>query len=33
MGQLIRTSGEVTEVKPANGTDFSLEELQTMVGG
>lgn len=33
MGQLIKSSGEVTEVKPANGTNFSLEELQQMVGG
>ena len=33
MGQLIKSSGEVTEVKPANGKDFSLQELQQMVGG
>lgn len=30
---VITTIGEVTEVKPKNGTDFSLEELQKVVGG
>ena len=33
MAQVIKSSGEVIETKPANGTDFSLEELQTIVGG
>lgn len=30
---LIKTTGEVTEIKPANGKDFSLEELQGYVDG
>ena len=33
MAQIIKTTGEVIEVTPKNGTDFSLEELQTIVGG
>jgi hypothetical protein len=33
MAQIIKTTGEVIEVAPKNGTDFSLEELQTIVGG
>lgn len=33
MAQVIKSSGEVIETQPANGTDFSLEELQTIVGG
>jgi len=33
MAQLIKSNGEVTEVKPANGKTFSLKELQTFVGG
>lgn len=33
MAQIIKTTGEVIEVAPENGTDFSLEELQTIVGG
>ena len=28
---LIKTTGEVTEIKPANEKDFSLEELQGYV--
>lgn len=30
---LIKTTGEVKEIEPANGKDFSLEELQGYVGG
>jgi hypothetical protein len=33
MAQIIKSSGEVIDTKPANGTDFSLEELQAIVGG
>ena len=33
MAQIIKTTGEVIEVTPKNGTDFSLEELQSIVGG
>ena len=33
MAQIIKTTGEVIEVAPKNGTDFSLEELQAIVGG
>jgi hypothetical protein len=33
MAQVIKSSGEVIETKPNNGTDFSLEELQAIVGG
>ena len=30
---LVHTDGRKEEVKPKNGTDFSLEELQVYVGG
>lgn len=30
---IIKTSGEKKEVKPKNGTDFKLAELQAIVGG
>ena len=33
MAQIIKTTGEVIETKPNNGTDFSLEELQGIVSG
>jgi hypothetical protein len=33
MAKLIKSNGEVTEVKPVNGKKFSLEELQKFVGG
>ena len=33
MARWIKESGETIEVKPKNGTDFSLEELQGFVGG
>ena len=31
--QIIYADGRVTPFKPKNGTDFSLEELQNVVGG
>lgn len=31
--KIIKVSGEVIEVTPKNGTDFSLEEMQKIVGG
>lgn len=31
--QIIYTNGKTTDVYPKNGTDFSLEELQAVVGG
>ncbi len=31
--RIIKTNNEVIEVTPKNGTDFSLEELQEIVGG
>ena len=33
MATLIHTDGTIETVKPQNGTDFSLEELQGFVGG
>lgn len=33
MAQLIKTTGETSEVNPKNGSDFSLEELKSYVGG
>lgn len=33
MGKFIKATGEVIEVTPANGKDFSMEELQGFVGG
>jgi len=33
MAYIIKTTGEVIETKPKNGTDFSLEELNEVVGG
>ena len=33
MAQIIKTNGEVIETKPKNGTDFQLDELQSIVGG
>lgn len=32
MAQLIKTTGETSEVKSKNGSDFSLEELKSHVG-
>jgi hypothetical protein len=31
--RIIRADGTETEVEPKNGTDFSLEEMQKIVGG
>lgn len=31
--KIIKASGEVIEVTPKNGTDFSLKEMQDVVGG
>lgn len=33
MGFLITAAGKITEIKPQNGSDYSLEELQGFVGG
>lgn len=31
--KIYKADGTITEVSPANGTDFQLEELQKIVGG
>jgi phosphosulfolactate synthase (CoM biosynthesis protein A) len=31
--QIIKTTGEVIEIEPKNKTDFSLKEMQDIVGG
>ena len=33
MAKIYKTNGEVLDIEPKNGKDFSLEELQTVVGG
>lgn len=33
MAKLYKATGEIIEVEPKNGSDFSLEELQSFVGG
>lgn len=33
MAKIIDVKGKVTEVSPENGADFSLRELQKIVGG
>ena len=33
MAQIIDVYGNVTEVEPTNGTDFTLTELQNYLGG
>jgi len=33
MAKIIRTDGTETPISPKNGIDFSLEELQKIVGG
>ena len=33
MATLIKTDGEITEVEPADGHSFTLDEMQKMVGG
>lgn len=32
-GTVYRANGEIEKISPANGTDFSMEELQSIVGG
>lgn len=33
MGKIIKTSGEIIDFNPANGKEFTLEEMQGVVGG
>lgn len=33
MGKIYKTDDTITTVEPKNGTDYSLEELQEIVGG
>lgn len=33
MAQIIKTTGEIVDITPKNGTDFTLEEMQSIVGG
>jgi hypothetical protein len=33
MAYLIKATGEITQVRPANGEGFTLDELQGFVGG
>lgn len=33
MAQILRTNGTWDNVQPANGSDFSLQEVQAIVGG
>lgn len=33
MAKIFKTDGDVLNVEPKNGKDFSLEELQAVVGG
>ncbi len=33
MAEIIKTDGTRTDAVPANGTDFSLKEMQKIVGG
>lgn len=33
MATIIRTNGKKEDVRPKNGTDFTLEELREIVGG
>lgn len=33
MAQIIRTDGTRQKICPANGTDFTLKEMQSIVGG
>lgn len=33
MAQVYNVNGKVTKVQPANGKDYSLQELQAYVGG
>jgi hypothetical protein len=33
MAKIIKANGDTQEVEPKNGTDFSLKEVQKIVGG
>lgn len=33
MAKIYRTNGDIEIIEPKNGTDYSLKELQTIVGG
>ena len=33
MDRIIKVNGEVIETRPANGKDYTLEEMQGIVGG
>ena len=33
MAEIIKTNGTRQSVQPANGTDFTLKEMQAIVGG
>ena len=33
MAQIIKVTGDTKQVEPQNGTDFTLEELKSIVGG
>ena len=33
MGKLLKADGTTVEVQPKNGTDYTLDELQALVGG
>lgn len=33
MSKLIKTTGKIIEVSPANGSDYTLEELKEYIGG
>lgn len=33
MAQILKTNGSWENVQPANGTDFTLEEVRAVVGG
>ncbi len=33
MAEIIKADGQKQELQPANGTDFTLEEMQSIVGG
>lgn len=33
MAKIIKANGTIIDVKPKNGRDFSLKELQSIVGG
>lgn len=33
MGKILKTDGSTVEVSPKNGTDYTLEEMQEIVGG